>query len=50
MGEVTAYVMEPDLWIVTVVVLGVGIVYFWRELSAKGNDVKSATGSDASDD
>ncbi len=32
MGVVTVFVMEPDLWIVTIVVLCIGIRYFWRDL------------------
>ena len=28
MGVVTVFVMEPDLWIVTIVVIGIGITYF----------------------
>jgi hypothetical protein len=36
MGVVTVFVMEPDLWIVTIVVLSIGIRYFWRELKTGG--------------
>ena len=36
MGVVTVFVMEPDLWIVTIVVLCIGIRYFWRELKTGG--------------
>ncbi len=36
MGVVTVFVMEPDLWIVTIVVLCIGIRYFWRELRIGG--------------
>ncbi len=34
MGVVAVFVMEPDLWIVSTVVLCIGIRYFWRELKA----------------
>ena len=36
MGVVTVFVMEPDLWIVTILVVGIGIIYFVRELKAGG--------------
>ncbi len=32
MGVVAVFVMEPDLWIVSIIVLSIGIVYFWRDL------------------
>ncbi len=37
MGMVTVFVMEPDLWIVTIVVLCIGIRFFWRDLKTGGN-------------
>ncbi len=40
--------MEPDLWIVTMIVLGIGISYFWRELKAGGS--QSKRGSDGETD
>ncbi len=39
MGVVTMFVMEPDLWIVTIIVLCIGIAFVWRDL--KGGDNKS---------
>ena len=30
MGIVAVGVMEPDLWVVTIVVLGIGIYDFWK--------------------
>ncbi len=46
MGVVTVFVMEPDLWIVTIIVLTIGISYLWREL--KGS--QSERGSDSDTD
>ncbi len=37
MGVVTMFVMEPDLWIVTIVVLCIGIAFVWRDLKAGDN-------------
>ncbi len=42
MGVVTVFVMEPDLWIVTIVVLCIGIRYFWLELKTGGKPNGSA--------
>ncbi len=36
MGVVTVFVMEPDLWVVTIVVISIGIVFLVRDL--KGLD------------
>lgn len=38
MGVVTVFVMEPDLWIVTILVLGIAIVFLWRELRERGSN------------
>ena len=40
MGVVTVFVMEPDLWLVTIIVIGIGIAYFVQELSAGGSHVE----------
>ncbi len=48
MGVVTVFVMEPDLWIVTSIVLSIGITYLWRELKAGGS--QSERGSDSETD
>ncbi len=37
MGVVAMSVMEPDLWIVSIVVLSIGILYFWKELKPGGD-------------
>ena len=46
MGVVTVFGMEPGLWIVTIIVLSIGLSYFWREL--KGS--QSERGSDSETD
>ena len=40
MGVVTVFVMEPDLWIVTILVLGIAIRFIWRDLEAGGSHVE----------
>lgn len=37
MGVVTMFVMEPDLWIVTIIVLCIGIAFVWQDLKAGDN-------------
>ncbi len=49
MGVVTVFVMEPDLWLVTILVLGIAIASFVRELKAgdghfEGNDDSNKSG------
>ena len=46
LGVVTVFVMEPDLWIITIIVLGISIIYFVRELRASGSQVESKGDSD----
>ena len=40
MGVVAVFVMEPDLWIVSITVLAIGIVFLWRDLKADSGDGK----------
>ena len=47
MGVVTVFVMEPDLWVVTIVVIGIGITYFVQELRAGGSHVERDDDSNA---
>ncbi len=47
MGVVTVFVMEPDLWVVTIVVIGIGIAYFVNELRASGSHVEGNDDSNA---
>ncbi len=46
MGVVTVFVMEPDLWIVTILVLSIAIVVIWRELKAGGSHLEDSQESD----
>ncbi len=46
MGVVTVFVMEPDLWIVTILVLSIAIVFIWRELKAGGSHLEGSEKSD----
>ena len=46
MGVVTVFVMEPDLWIVTILVLSIAIVFIWRELKAGGSQLERSEDSD----
>ena len=36
LGVVMWFVREPDLIIVTVLVIGIGIIYIWRDVAAGG--------------
>ncbi len=47
MGVVTVSVMEPDLWVVTIVVIGIGITNFVHELRAGGSHVEGSDDSNA---
>ncbi len=40
MGVVLVFVMEPDLWIVTVLVLGIGILFLWQDIKPGGGKAK----------
>ncbi len=40
MGVVTMFVMEPDLWIVTLIVLAIAAAFIWQDLRADGSHVK----------
>ena len=44
MGVVTMFVMEPDLWIVTIVVLCIGIVFVWQDFKAGDNQSEREEG------
>ncbi len=49
MGVVTAFVMEPDLWIITILILGVGISFLWRDLRAGPSHVEGDSEGDDAD-
>ena len=44
MGVVTMFVMEPDLWIVTILVLCIGIAFVWQDLKAGDNQSEREKG------
>ena len=46
MGVVTVFVMEPDLWIITVLVLSIPIIFIWRDLKAGGSHLDGSEESD----
>ncbi len=46
MGVVTIFVMEPDLWIVIIIVLVIGIMFFVRELKAGGSHIEGDSRGD----
>ena len=49
MTVVTMSVMEPDLWIVTLLGLAIAIKFIWQEIRAGGSHVESdsESGTDA---
>ena len=47
MGIVTIFVMEPDLWIVTILVLAIAVTFIWRDLKGGGSHLEGD--SEASD-
>ncbi len=49
MTVVTMSVMEPDLWIVTLLGLAIAIKFLWQEVKAGGSHVESdsESGTDA---
>ncbi len=47
MGVVTVFVMEPDLWLVTIIVLGIGIWFLVQDLRAGGSHVEGNDDSNA---
>ncbi len=49
MGVVIIGVKEPDLWIVTILILGVAIVFFWQEIKAGGSHLEDESTSEESD-
>ncbi len=50
MGMVNVYVMEPDLWIVSIIVLAIGIWFIWKELMAGGSHIEGGGLDDGSRD
>ncbi len=49
MGVVIIGVWEPDLWIVTVVILSIAILFVWEESKAGGSHLEDKSKTDTSD-
>jgi hypothetical protein len=49
MAVVTIFVMEPDLWIVTLLGLAIAVKFLWQEVKTGGSHVESdsESGTDA---
>ena len=49
MAVVTIFVMEPDLWIVTLLGLAIAVKFLWQEVKTGGSHVESDSecGTDA---
>ena len=49
MAVVTIFVMEPDLWIVTLLGLAIAVKFHWQEVKAGGSHIESdsESGTDA---
>ncbi len=45
-GVVTVFVMEPELWIVAIIVLAIGIIFFVQELRAGGSHIEGDSQGD----
>ena len=50
MGVVIIGVWEPDLWIVTIVILGIAILFFWEEIKAGGSHLEDEPEHENKDD
>ena len=50
MGVVIIGVWEPDLWIVTIVILGIAILFFWEEIKAGGSHLENEPEHENKDD
>ncbi len=50
MGVVIIGVWEPDLWIVTIVILGIAILFFWEEIKAGGSHLENEPEHEQKDD
>ena len=48
MGIVNYYVMEPDLWVVSLAILGIAVWFTWQDLKSDGSHLEgeSDEGSD----
>jgi len=50
MGVVIIGVWEPDLWIVTILILGIAILFFWEEIKAGGSHLENEPEHENKDD
>ncbi len=50
MGVVIIGVWEPDLWIVTILILGIAILFFWEEIKAGGSQLENEPEHENKDD
>ncbi len=49
MGVVAVFVMEPDLWFVSIIVLSIDILYIWRDLKSGDSHIEDES-HDGSED
>ena len=50
MAVVIIGVWEPDLWIVTILILGIAIHFFWQEIKAGGSHLENEPEHEEKDD
>ena len=50
MGVVIIGVWEPDLWIVTILILGIAILFVWEEIKAGGSHLENEPEHENKDD
>ena len=50
MGVVIIGVWEPDLWIVTIVILSIAILFGWEEIKAGGSQLENEPEHENKDD
>ena len=50
MGVVIIGVWEPDLWIVTVLIIGIAILFVWKEIQAGGSHLETEPEHEEKDD
>ena len=46
-GWINVRVMEPDLWMVSLVVMGITLVFVWDELRAGGSHIEGKSDKDS---
>ncbi len=50
MGVVIIGVWEPDLWIVTILILSIAILFFWEDIRAGGSHLENEPEHEEKDD